>query len=112
MASGASGGFTITLPTTAQIISAMGPTIPTDGTYGQLFSVLNDGVGRLGRLHHHASHDRADHLRDGSNNSDRWYLWSTVLGAERWRRADRDAYRWGCEHDDHRNGNRRRSEEH
>src|SRR5574340_42068 len=44
LTSGDSGGFTITLPTTAQIISAMGPTIPTDGTYGQLFSVLNDGI--------------------------------------------------------------------
>src|SRR5574337_918426 len=50
LTSGASGGFTITLPTTAQIISAMGPTIPTDGTYGQLFAVLNDGVGQTGTL--------------------------------------------------------------
>src|SRR5574337_852566 len=32
LTSGASGGFTITLPTTAQIISAMGPTIPGTAT--------------------------------------------------------------------------------
>lgn len=50
LTSGASGGFTITLPTTAQIISAMGPTIPTDGTYGQMFAVLNDNVGQTGTL--------------------------------------------------------------
>lgn len=50
LTSGASGGFTVTLPTTQQIISAMGPTIPTDGTYGQSFAVLNDGVGQTGTL--------------------------------------------------------------
>lgn len=50
LTSGASGGFTITLPTTAQIISALGPTVPTDGSYGQMFSVLNDAVGQTGTL--------------------------------------------------------------
>ncbi len=48
--SGASGGFTITLPSTVAIIAAMGPTIPKDGTYGQPFSILNDGVGQTGTL--------------------------------------------------------------
>jgi len=47
---GASGGFTVTLPATSVIISALGPTIPTDGTYGQPFSILNDGVGQTGTL--------------------------------------------------------------
>ena len=50
LTSGASGGFTITLPTTQQIISAMGPTVPTDGTYGQPFSILNDGIGQTGTV--------------------------------------------------------------
>ena len=47
---GASGGFTVTLPATSVIISALGPTIPTDGTYGQPFSLLNDNVGQTGTL--------------------------------------------------------------
>lgn len=50
LTSGASGSFTITLPTTQQIISAMGPTIPQDGTYGQPFAILNDNVGQTGTL--------------------------------------------------------------
>ena len=50
LTSGASGGYTITLPTTQQIISALGPTIPTDGTYGQYFSILNDGIGQTGTV--------------------------------------------------------------
>jgi len=48
--SGASGGFTVTLPSTKAIIVALGPTIPTDGSYGQPFSLLNDGVGQTGTL--------------------------------------------------------------
>lgn len=47
---GASGAWTLTLPTTKAIISALGPTIPTDGTYGQPFSILNDGVGQTATL--------------------------------------------------------------
>lgn len=50
LTAGASGGFTITLPSTKSIISAFGPTIITDGTYGQPFSILNDGVGQTGTL--------------------------------------------------------------
>lgn len=50
LTSGASGGFTITLPSTAAIIAAMGPTVVTDGSYGQAFSVLNDGIGQTGTL--------------------------------------------------------------
>lgn len=48
--SGAGGGFTITLPSTKAIIAAMGPTIPTDGTYGQALSLLNDAVAQTGTL--------------------------------------------------------------
>jgi hypothetical protein len=47
---GASGGFTITLPSTKTLIANLGPTIITDGTYGQRFSILNDGVGQTGTL--------------------------------------------------------------
>jgi hypothetical protein len=50
LTTGASGGFTITLPATARIIDGMGPTILTDGTYGQPFSILNDGIGQTGTL--------------------------------------------------------------
>jgi len=50
LTSGASGGFTITLPSTKSIIAALGPTIIKDGTYGQPFSILNDGVGQTGTL--------------------------------------------------------------
>jgi hypothetical protein len=54
LTSGAGGGFTITLPTTAAIISALnnegGNTIPTDGTYGQLFSIVNVNIGQTGTL--------------------------------------------------------------
>lgn len=48
--SGASGGFTITLPATKSLIANLGQTIITDGTYGQRFSILNDGVGQTGTL--------------------------------------------------------------
>ena len=40
----------MTLPSTKAIISALGPTIATDGSYGQPFSILNDGVGQTGTL--------------------------------------------------------------
>jgi hypothetical protein len=50
LTSGASGGFTITLPATVALIGALGPTIQTDGTYGKPFSILNDGIGQTGTL--------------------------------------------------------------
>lgn len=53
LTSGASGGFTITLPSTVAIIAALnalGNTIPIDGNYGQPFSILNDNVGQTGTL--------------------------------------------------------------
>jgi hypothetical protein len=48
--SGASGGFTITLPTTSAILDALGSTLRADNTYGQMFSILNDGVGQTATL--------------------------------------------------------------
>lgn len=50
LTSGASGGFTITLPSTSKIIDALGVALPVDGSYGQPFSILNDGVGQTGTL--------------------------------------------------------------
>jgi hypothetical protein len=50
LAAGASGGFTITLPSTATIIAALGPTIPVDGTFSMRFSIINNGVGQTGTL--------------------------------------------------------------
>lgn len=50
LAAGASGGFTITLPSTADIITALGPTVPTDGTFSKILRIKNDGVGQTGTL--------------------------------------------------------------
>lgn len=47
---GASGGFTITLPSTAAIIAALGPTVPTDGTYAEPIHILNNSVGQTGTI--------------------------------------------------------------
>lgn len=47
---GASGGFTITLPSTAAIIAGLGNTIPTDGTYSEPISMENNAVGQTGTL--------------------------------------------------------------
>lgn len=50
LTAGASGGFTITLGSTASIIASLGPTIPTDGTYGEPIFVQNNGVGQTGTI--------------------------------------------------------------
>lgn len=47
---GASGGFTITLPSTANIIATLGPTIPIDGTYAEPISIMNNNVGQTGTV--------------------------------------------------------------
>ncbi len=47
---GASGGFTLTLPTTSAIIAGFGTTAITDGTYSKLVMIKNDGVGQTGTL--------------------------------------------------------------
>jgi hypothetical protein len=48
--SGASGGFTITLPSTTAIIGSLGPTIPMDGSYSEPMNMMNNGVGQTGTL--------------------------------------------------------------
>jgi hypothetical protein len=50
LTSGASGAFTITLPSTVSIINSLGATLLTNNTYGQAFSILNDGIGQTGTL--------------------------------------------------------------
>lgn len=50
LTTGASGGFTITLPSTTSIISALGATIPTDGSYAEPISMMNDNIGQTGTL--------------------------------------------------------------
>ena len=50
LTSGASGGFTITLPATAAIIAALGPTVPTDGSFYFPLYISNQGVGQTGTL--------------------------------------------------------------
>lgn len=47
---GASGAFTITLPSTASIIAALGPTIPLDGSYAEEVSFLNNNIGQTGTV--------------------------------------------------------------
>lgn len=48
--SGASGGFTITFPSTTSLLAALGPTIPTDGTYSEPMWVTNNGTGQTGTV--------------------------------------------------------------
>ncbi len=50
LAAGASAGFTITLPSTADIIAALGPTVPLDGTFSKILRIKNDNIGQTGTL--------------------------------------------------------------
>ena len=52
LTSGASGGFTITLPSTASILSFIGAgnAVPTDGSYAEPISIMNDNIGQIGTL--------------------------------------------------------------
>jgi hypothetical protein len=40
------GAANLTLPTTAQLLAAMGPTVPIDGTWAEPFHVMNNGTGQ------------------------------------------------------------------
>lgn len=50
LTSGASGGFTINLPSTTAIISALGNTVATDGSYSEPISFMNNAVGQTGTV--------------------------------------------------------------
>ena len=47
---GASGPFTITLPSTSTILDALGPTMPLDGSFFFELSIFNSGTGQPGTL--------------------------------------------------------------
>lgn len=47
---GASGGFTITLPSTASLFAAMPVTVPVDGSFSQIVYLKNLAVGQTGTL--------------------------------------------------------------
>jgi hypothetical protein len=50
LTAGASGAFTLTLPTTNLLLAALGPTIPTDGTYSEPLWITNNNVGQTATL--------------------------------------------------------------
>lgn len=50
LTSGASGGFTITLPATSAIISGMGVTVPVDGSFSKRITIINENIGQIGTL--------------------------------------------------------------
>jgi hypothetical protein len=48
---GAGGGFAVTLPTTAQILTALGrATIPTDGSFSKVIRFINNNVGQTATI--------------------------------------------------------------
>jgi hypothetical protein len=50
LSTGASGGFTITLPSTVSIIAALGPTIPTNNTFTMPITIVNFNIGQTGTV--------------------------------------------------------------
>lgn len=48
--SGASGGYAITLPTTAQMLAALGPSVPQDGSFTKIVRIVNNNSGQTGTL--------------------------------------------------------------
>ena len=50
LAAGTTGSFTLTLPTTAQIIASFPNTIPADGNFVTDIDILNDAVGQTATL--------------------------------------------------------------
>lgn len=50
LTAGASGGFTITLPSTVALLAQLGPTIPIDGSFSKVISFMNDNVAQTGTV--------------------------------------------------------------
>lgn len=50
MNAGAGAGFTINLPTTAQILGALQASVPQDGSFTKIIRVVNNGSGQTGTL--------------------------------------------------------------
>lgn len=47
---GAGAGFTITLPTTQQILGALQASVPQDGSFTKIIRIVNNGTGQTGTL--------------------------------------------------------------
>lgn len=47
---GAGAGYTATLPTTAQILAALGPSVPQDGSFSRVFVIVNNNSGQTATL--------------------------------------------------------------
>lgn len=47
---GASAGYTATLPTTAQILAALGATVAQDGSFTKIVRIVNNGSGQTATL--------------------------------------------------------------
>lgn len=50
MNSGASAGFTVTLPSTDSILGALGASVPQDGSFTKIVRIVNNSVGQTGTL--------------------------------------------------------------
>lgn len=50
LSTGAGGPYNVTLPSTASIIAALGPAVPTDGTYSEPIHILNNNSGQTATL--------------------------------------------------------------
>lgn len=47
---GASGGYAVTLPTTAQILGALGASVPQDGSFTKIVTIVNNTSGQTATL--------------------------------------------------------------
>lgn len=50
MSAGASGAYNITLPSTSAILAALGPSVPQDGSFTKVITILPQGAGQTGTL--------------------------------------------------------------
>ena len=50
MSGGASGGYTMTLPSTSAMLSALGPSVPQDGSFSKIITILPQGAAQTGTL--------------------------------------------------------------
>jgi hypothetical protein len=69
-----SAGFTITTPTAAQIIAAMGPNVPQDGSASFFGFLQNDGTGQTGTLTAGDANVTIVNTATVANNANRHFL--------------------------------------
>jgi len=77
---GATGGFTLTLPSTASIIAQYPPTIPLDGGYNVEIDILNDAVGQTATLTAGDASTTIVGTATIANNTTRTYLVNLNVG--------------------------------